>query len=193
MKYATPTVNNSECNWTPSSLAEAGRVATALIYELSWQRKTVCQDASPSRAYVLENPASGIMFTDSDATIFEDNDSGQGIPIIISRIQALRNYSDGWNGPDSVGPSDQTIKDAEQFANSIDFDSIHMPNVSLANDGEISFFWDIKGLYLDLGFLGDGSYSFYAKPPKGKEVIVDNAPLSRPLPQNILNHLRNFI
>ena len=82
-----------------------------------------------------------------------------------------------WNRPDTVAPSVATINDAVQFAKNQDLASIHLPSIGAADDGEINFWWDVDGLYIDLGFFGDGSYSFYARLPNGKEITVDQAPV----------------
>ncbi len=108
----------------------------------------------------------------------------------IMKVRGFRKYLDGWNGPDSIGPSDKAREEAEQFANSLDLDAIHPPEIGLADDGEINFFWDVNNLYLDLGFFGNGTYSFYAKLPNGEEIIEDSALITQPLPENISYHLK---
>lgn len=107
----------------------------------------------------------------------------------ITKLRKLGTYQSGWNCSGPVTPSDASIHDAEQFARNHDFDSIHLPGISAADDGEINFWWDVEGLYIDLGFFGDGSYSFYARLPNGKEIAVDHAPLSQPLPGELVQGL----
>jgi hypothetical protein len=108
---------------------------------------------------------------------------------VIARIRELGTYLSGWSHPDSVAPTKTAVNDAERFARNLDLTSLHLPHISAADDGEINFWWDIDGLYIDLGFFGDGSYSFYAKLPNGKEIIVDAAPISQPLPSELLSFL----
>lgn len=108
---------------------------------------------------------------------------------VIARIRVFGNYTEGWNRPDSLAPSRETINDAEKFARSLDLSSIHLPHISAADDGEINFWWDVDGLSVDLGFLGDHSYSFFAKLPDGRKIIVDEAPISQPLPSKLLSYL----
>lgn len=108
----------------------------------------------------------------------------------IARIRELGTYSWGWNRPDSVPPASTTVSDAVKFARTLDLAFLHLPHISAADDGEINFWWDIDGLYIDLGFFGDGSYSFYAKLPNGKEIIEDETPVSRSLPRELLSSLQ---
>ena len=109
--------------------------------------------------------------------------------IVIARIRELGTYPSGWNRPDSVAPARAAVDDAERFARSLNLASLPLPHISAADDGEINFWWERDGLYVDLGFFGDGSYSFYARLPNGKEMTEDEAPVSRPLPSELLSFL----
>ena len=42
-------------------------------------------------------------------------------------------------------------------------ESVPIPHISLATDGEINFFWNLVNFRLDLGFFGDGTYSYYGE------------------------------
>lgn len=110
---------------------------------------------------------------------------------VLSRIRELGTYENGWNRPDSVAPSFTTVNDAEQFARALDLNSIHLPNIGAADDGEITFLWNLgDGFYMDLGFVGNGSYSYFARLPNGEEIIIDKAPIKLPLPEMIMACLR---
>jgi hypothetical protein len=109
---------------------------------------------------------------------------------VIAKIRKLGTYHSGWNHLDSVAPSRATINDAERFARNLELSSIHLPHISAADDGEINFWWDRDGLYIDLGFFGDGSYSFYARLPNGKEITEDEAPIAQSLPSELLSLLK---
>ena len=108
---------------------------------------------------------------------------------VIANIRKLGTYSPGWNHPHSVAPSRAAVNDAERFARNLAIASMHLPHISAADDGEINFWWDHDGLYIDLGFFGDGTYSFYARLPNGKEIIEDEAPIAQPLPSALLRCL----
>jgi hypothetical protein len=110
---------------------------------------------------------------------------------VISRIKGLKKYQQGWyDGIEGSPASEQTIQDALIFANNLDFNNIHTPYISLARDGEVSFWWDLKTIKLGLGFYGDGTYSYYAKLENGKEFFGDDKDSSLTLPLEILEKLK---
>jgi len=106
----------------------------------------------------------------------------------IARVRNLATYRDGWDGTGSIAPSRMTIEHAEEFLRYLfSLGTIGVPYISASNDGEINFFWKKNGFMLDLGFTGDGYYSYYASFPDGSEVIEDAATLNDPLPNEVIN------
>ena len=39
--------------------------------------------------------------------------------------------------------------------------AVRLPDVGLAGDGEIGFYWRWDGLFIDIGFVGDGKMHHY--------------------------------
>lgn len=112
---------------------------------------------------------------------------------VISRIKELAKYQEGWyDGIEGIPATPQTIKDAIAFAKNLDFNTIHIPYISLAKDGEISFWWQLETIKLGLGFYGDGTYSYYAKLlENGKEFFGDDKNSENyTLPPEILEKLK---
>lgn len=112
---------------------------------------------------------------------------------VISRIKELAEYQEGWyDGIEGIPADSQTIKDAIAFAKNLDFNHIHIPYISLATDGEVSFWWDLETIKLGLGFYGDGTYSYYAKLlENGKEFFGDDIDsVNSTLPPEILEKLK---
>ncbi len=85
------------------------------------------------------------------------------------------------------------VNDAEVFIEKLFYynPSIAIPIVSLANDGEVNFFWKTKNLKLDLGFYGDKTYSYYAKNPKLSNEVAygDDISNEKTLPEAIIKLL----
>ncbi len=107
--------------------------------------------------------------------------------LAIARIRMFRTYADGWNGPESVAPTRATIKEAETFARYLfGIGSIVPPYISASGDGEVNFYWKTSDWVIDLGFFGDGLYSYYARFENGHEILEDGASLNKPLPQKIV-------
>ncbi|GJD90745.1 hypothetical protein BHAOGJBA_4287 [Methylobacterium hispanicum] len=110
---------------------------------------------------------------------------------LIKRIRELATYQVGWDGPESVGPTIETVKQAIDFARQLQaLGDVAQPYVSLANDGEINFYWKTPRLALDLGFTGTGRYSYYGETPDGAEFAEDGAEIGQPLPPDLIAVLR---
>lgn len=110
---------------------------------------------------------------------------------LIGRIRELGTYADGWDGAEGQAPSGSAVNDAERFGRSLLQDeTIEKPIVSLASDGEIAFLWTLPDLRLDLGFYGDGTYSYYGRSSSGKEFMSDSESIGTPLPEELLALIR---
>ncbi|WP_373533081.1 hypothetical protein [Vampirovibrio sp.] len=109
---------------------------------------------------------------------------------ILTRLRTLGMYENGWYAPDSIAPSRETITDAEVFVRHIDWNKVERPFIGLAEDGEINFLWENSRIDLDLGFFGDGTYSYYAKLADGTEILRDYMPARESLPEDILGCLQ---
>lgn len=109
----------------------------------------------------------------------------------LSTLEGLKQLENGWAGYDSIKPDLRSIDEAVLFAQKVlSKSSIFEPIISPATDGEVSFFWESSHITLDLGFYGDGSYSFYAKTEDGEEFFGDNYNLEVELPSKIYEHLQ---
>ena len=101
--------------------------------------------------------------------------------LAIQRIEDIRRSRsklqfDEW-------PNRRAFFDAIRFAKSLRGMDLR-PTISVADDGELNFLWDSGTLHVDLGFYGDGSYSYYARDGEGKEFFGDNVPCSH-LPSDL--------
>jgi hypothetical protein len=109
---------------------------------------------------------------------------------MLARIRQLALYPQGWDGADGKAPSQAAVRDAECFTRILVDDDISSPSISLATDGEINFFWTLPHFRLDLGFYGDGTYSYYGTTTTGDEFLADDVSVSTPLPAQILRLIR---
>lgn len=108
----------------------------------------------------------------------------------LSTIAGLGYLADGWAGFDSVRPSDAAISEALAFAEMLlSNQEIQEPIISPATDGEVNFFWENEHITVDLGFYGDGSYSYYAKTEDGQEFFEDHFRVDSVLSSEVLEHL----
>ena len=111
-------------------------------------------------------------------------------PAMVKRIRVLQAYEAGWDGPGSIGPTIETVKQAILFARKLAaLGEIAQPHVSLASDGEINFYWKTSGLILDLGFTGTGGYSYFGRTSEGIEFAEDDVDVAHPLPEGLITAL----
>jgi hypothetical protein len=110
--------------------------------------------------------------------------------ILSDRIDDLGKYEDGWDGAEGKAPSKKAVNESKRFAELLTSESIQLPQISLATDGEINFFWHLPGILLDLGFFGDGTYSYYGKCDNGKEFLEDDRAYDKILPKEIIDLLK---
>ena len=86
---------------------------------------------------------------------------------LISTLEVIESYPEGWNGEDAKPATDKAVKEAKDFvywlASRHKLLGQTIPHISLANDGEVNFLWRTERGVLDLGFYGTGTYSYYAK------------------------------
>lgn len=81
---------------------------------------------------------------------------------ISSEIISYRNLVDGWDGAGSIAPSRVAINDALSFIDKIPFGA-KTPEPMVSADGEVGFYWKSDNGYIDIGFKGNGTISYFAK------------------------------
>ena len=101
---------------------------------------------------------------------------------IRSRLEEIKNR-DPWPGADPPKPA--AFNDAKAFVGSLPTPMKAMPHISLAHDGELNFAWDGGPVYIDLGFYGTGTYSYFARDGQGRKYHGDDVPARDPLPHDL--------
>ena len=104
---------------------------------------------------------------------------------LVRHLERLRSMSEGERWPSSEPPDDAAFRDARVFLDRLPFPMAALPHISLADDGEVNFAWDCKGVHIDLGFYGTGTFSYYARGCDGREYFGDDLFASRPLPADL--------
>ena len=87
-----------------------------------------------------------------------------------------------WDGYGGRAPSNQAIVDGLKWLNLLPTDCA-LPKPMLSGAGEVGLYWDADGFYCDIGFFGDGTFSYYAEAPDGttlsdEAVEIKNTPES---------------
>ena len=109
---------------------------------------------------------------------------------VVGQIEALRDTRAADRAPWAKWPTDRTFDDAVQFVNAWPSEEILPPDVGLADDGEVNFLWKRAGLHVDLGFYGDGTFSYYARDGAGIPYRDDDVPAHAGLPTELIAILK---
>ena len=104
---------------------------------------------------------------------------------LLTRLAALWGTSEDERWPSAAWPDIQAFNDAKTFICYLPLTLIPMPDIGLADDGEINFFWKSGGNYVDLGFYGTSSYSYFAKSSKGDKIYGEDIPVSKGFPPKL--------
>lgn len=81
------------------------------------------------------------------------------------KLLKLTPEEDRW--PAAIWPTSRAFTDAETFVNTLPLRNMPSPEVYLADDGEINFLWKHADIFIDAGFLGNGTFSIFAR--RGKD------------------------
>ena len=105
---------------------------------------------------------------------------------IENRLNELRQRE---TAPGSDPPAPDAFTDAKDFAGQLPTPLSEMPYISLAGDGEVNFAWNGGPVYIDLGFYGTGTYSYFARDKHGEKHHGDAIPAKGPIPDNLIKTL----
>jgi hypothetical protein len=87
--------------------------------------------------------------------------------LLLQRIATFAERPKGWDGDDGIAPSGEAITDAIAFLEALS-DEFSLPNATFApGDGEIIYQWRNRIAFIEVGFCGDGTISWYAKTGDG--------------------------
>ena len=92
---------------------------------------------------------------------------------LLDRVRYLKDVYVTPYEPGGVVPSAQAFADAESFILKLPLNRTGMPKIDVASDGEVNFCWFSDNSRVDLGFFGNGTYSYFGQAP-GSEVAGEN-------------------
>lgn len=104
---------------------------------------------------------------------------------LVYSIRNYGTYEHNWDSYEGKPASEKTIQDAINFIKKLP-GSIKLPFTGLSGDGEINLFWDAEGIFIDIGFIGDNKFSYYAKDANGKEYSGNYILISSTLPPDLI-------
>lgn len=132
------------------------------------QKPAIERSALPVTA--SDSPPSGLAYTQMTALRKREVAVGGAVPQPVARVdpkellsrRILSFPSELHTGPEGTPISQDAIADALRFLDLLPAGS-PVPHVSVAADGEVNFFRRRPGLFLDIGFYGDGQIHYYAR------------------------------
>ena len=96
---------------------------------------------------------------------------------LLDRVSELQSRPESERWPGADWPTEAAFNDAKSFIDRLPVSLKESPHISLADDGEVNFAWSADGIWIDLGFYGSGTYSFYARDKDGNEWFGDDIPV----------------
>jgi len=111
-------------------------------------------------------------------------------------LGALREAADlelGWDFRGGTAPTKEATLEAVAFVQALPFE-VPNPYVEPSPDGEVNLVWREGPRYLEVGFYGDGTFSYYGRELEGSPPTVSrDAPVTpNHLPVELREFLRGF-
>ena len=104
---------------------------------------------------------------------------------LLAQLVTLQHTPEDERWPSAIWPDAQAFTDAQTFIRRLPLNVIPLPEISLADDSEVNFLWQSDDVYVDLGFYGTGTCSYFARGKDGRRIHGDDAPASEGLPSEI--------
>ena len=109
---------------------------------------------------------------------------------LLRRLDIAQGAPESERWPAADRPCEPAFADARSFIWRLPPCPVRLPNIGVADDGEVNFLWDSDGIYIDLGFYGDGTFSYFARAEDGQKFYGDDLSASGILPGNLVNLIR---
>jgi hypothetical protein len=93
--------------------------------------------------------------------------------------------------PGSIPPSDKAFEDAKTFILTLPLTKIKNPSIQVAADGEVNFQWFGSDFKIDLGFYGNGKYSFFAAKTGRSPIVGDDVLVHSGLSNDLIGFAAN--
>jgi hypothetical protein len=106
---------------------------------------------------------------------------------LLDRLAELKTkYSTVWL-PNSTRPSDNAFQNAKDFVSTLPLQQMVKPAIHVASDGEVNFQWSGPDFHIDLGFYGNGKFSFYGAKEGHAPIIRDEVPVKDGIPRDLVD------
>lgn len=97
--------------------------------------------------------------------------------LLLNQLNGLRERGDDYDGYEGRMPSTLAIDDAITFYGRLPA-GLKIPRAGASPDGEIGLFWEGEDYLLDLGFYGDGTYTYFARRQGSDNLYGNELPMN---------------
>jgi hypothetical protein len=106
---------------------------------------------------------------------------------LFDRLTELKKkYSTAWL-PNSTPPNDAAFQNARDFVLTLPLNRIAEPAIHVASDGEVNFQWSGPDFQIDLGFYGNGKFSFYGAKQGQAPILGDDVAVKDGVPDGLID------
>jgi len=104
---------------------------------------------------------------------------------LLDRLAELKSkYSTAWL-PNSTRPDDKAFQNAKEFVSTLPLHRMVKPAIHVASDGEVNFQWSGTDFHIDLGFYGNGKFSYYGAKEGHEPIVCDGVPVKDGIPKEL--------
>lgn len=124
--------------------------------------------------------------TEEVRALNDDFQAKDAVSELVAELDAYRNLENNWDGPGSVAPSENAIREALRFIDLIPDKTISFETM-VAADGEVGVCCADERIYADIGFRGDGHITYFVRYADG--VAKGHEPFGGSLPRKLVHAL----
>lgn len=148
--------------------------------DIDWAASTVPSEATDTKMYAHKLLSWVLVGENTSESV-----GSSANRLLRAELMGVEQTKENERWPGADWPAAQAFEDAYMFISCLPLATIPVPEVSLAEDGEINFLWSHDGVYVDLGFYGTGTFSYHARGRDGAGLRDENVPASEGLPVKI--------
>ena len=115
-------------------------------------------------------------------------DKTEELDKLIEQLLDYLNLKEDWDGYGGVAPFEKTVNETILFVKTLP-KMMPLPEPMIAGSGIIGLYWDNQGIYVEIGFEGDGTFWCYAEDAEGHEAGEDSILVGDELPSDLLKIL----
>lgn len=108
---------------------------------------------------------------------------------IESKIRSYITFEKNWDGDGGIPCTKEAAEECLTFIHKL---KVIPSYTGLSGDGEIGLFFRGTSRFIDIGFRGDGNYSFYSRCYNNIEYFGDNLPINEPIPDDVMKALQKW-